>query len=135
MVESGPLAMGGRWQTSADFRHRHIADRSELAGGCLSLVTALIGTPWEIDLRGKVFFFEDVDEAPYGIDRMLSQLLATGQLQGCAGIVIGEHANCGPKEPGNTLGLEQVTLERLRMDVALRERLIPDMAAFLRTGT
>jgi muramoyltetrapeptide carboxypeptidase len=80
----------------------------ELAGGCLSLVVALIGTPWEIDLRGKIFFFEDVDEEPYGIERMLSQLIATGQLQGCAGIVIGEHANCAPKGPGNTLGLEQV---------------------------
>ncbi len=80
----------------------------ELAGGCLSLVVSLIGTPWEIDLRGKVFFFEDVDEEPYGIDRMLSQLLATGQLQRCAGIVIGEHANCAPKGPGNSLGLEQV---------------------------
>ena len=80
----------------------------ELAGGCLSLIVSLIGTPWELDLRGKVFFFEDVDEEPYGIDRMLSQLIATGQLQRCAGIVIGEHANCKPKGPGNTLGLGQV---------------------------
>src|SRR5258708_39765085 len=53
----------------------------ELVGGCLSLVMALIGTPWEIDLRGKIFFFEDVHEEPYGVDRMLSQLIAAGQLQ------------------------------------------------------
>jgi muramoyltetrapeptide carboxypeptidase len=86
----------------------------ELAGGCLSLIVSLIGTPWEIDLRDKIFFFEDVDEEPYGIDRMLSQLIATGQLQQCAGIVIGEHANCSPKGPGNTLGLEQVFDDLIR---------------------
>jgi muramoyltetrapeptide carboxypeptidase len=86
----------------------------ELAGGCLSLVVSLIGTPWEIDLRDKIFFFEDVNEEPYAIDRMLSQLLAAGQLQRCAGIVIGEHADCGPKGPGNSLGLEQVFDDLIR---------------------
>lgn len=85
-----------------------------LAGGCLSLVVSLIGTPWEIDLREKLFFFEDVNEEPYAIDRMLSQLLAAGHLQGCAGIVIGEHADCRPKGGGNTLGLEEVFDDLLR---------------------
>lgn len=80
----------------------------ELAGGCLQLLTTLIGTPWEVDLRGKVFFFEDVHAQPYQIDRMLSHLIAAGKIQDCAGIVIGEHADCGPQGTGNTLGLEQV---------------------------
>jgi len=87
---------------------------ADIAGGCLSLIVALIGTPWEIDLRGKLFCFEDVHEEPYGIDRMLSQLIATGQLQQCAGIVIGEHADCSPKGPGNSLGLEQVFDDLIR---------------------
>ena len=81
---------------------------ADLAGGCLQLVVSLLGTPWEIDLRGKVFFFEDVHEEPYAIDRMLSQLIAAGKLQECAGIVIGEHADCAQKSPTNTIGLEQV---------------------------
>lgn len=86
----------------------------EIAGGCLSLLVALIGTPWEIDLRDKIFCFEDVHEEPYGIDRMLSQLIAAGQLQRCAGIVIGEHADCAPRGGGNSLGLEQVFDDLIR---------------------
>lgn len=85
-----------------------------IAGGCLSLIVSLIGTPWEIDLTDSIFCFEDVHEEPYGIDRMLSQLIAAGQLQRCAGIVIGEHADCAPKGPGNTLGLEQVFDDLIR---------------------
>ncbi|GAC1365087.1 MAG: LD-carboxypeptidase [Herpetosiphon sp.] len=85
-----------------------------LVGGCLALVTALLGTPWEIDLRGKIFFWEDVHAAPYQIDRMLSQLLAAGKIQECAGFVIGEHADCGAHSPGSTLGLEQVFDDLIR---------------------
>jgi muramoyltetrapeptide carboxypeptidase len=85
-----------------------------IAGGCLSLVVSLLGTPWEIDLRDTIFCFEDVHEEPYAVDRMLSQLIAAGQLQRCAGIVIGEHADCSPKGPGNTLGLEQVFDDLIR---------------------
>jgi muramoyltetrapeptide carboxypeptidase len=90
------------------------AVEGKIAGGCLSLIVSLIGTPWEIDLRDTIFCFEDVHEEPYGIDRMLSQLIAAGQLQRCAGIVIGEHADCSPKGPGNTLGLEQVFDDLIR---------------------
>ena len=85
-----------------------------LAGGCLSLLVSLIGTPWEVDLRDTIVFFEDVDEPPYAIDRMLSQLIAARKFDGCAGIVIGEHAECRPKEPGSTLGLEQVFDDLIR---------------------
>ncbi len=67
-----------------------------------------MGTPWEPDYRGKVLFFENVDENPARIERCLAQLLAAGCLQGVAGILIGEHHNCWPKQPGPTLGLERV---------------------------
>lgn len=83
-----------------------------LAGGCLSLVASLVGTPWEIDLRDTIFFFEDVNEPPYSIDRMLMQLLQAGKLQSCAGIVVGEHAGCEPRG-GNSLSLEQVFADLL----------------------
>lgn len=85
----------------------------ELVGGCLSLIVTLIGTPWEIDLRGKVFFFEDVHEEPFRVDRMLSQLIAAGKLRECAGIVIGEHAECAPKGP-TSLSLEEVFDDLIR---------------------
>ncbi len=55
-----------------------------------------------------------MNEPPYAIDRMLTQLLAAGKLQGCAGIVVGEHADCRPRGPGNSLSLEQVFDDLLR---------------------
>ncbi len=88
--------------------------QGRLVGGCLSLLVALLGTPWEVDTRDAILFFEDVDAEPYQIDRMLAQLLLAGKLQQCAGIVIGEHANCEPKGSGHTLGLAQVFDDLIR---------------------
>lgn len=85
-----------------------------LAGGCLSLIVSLLGTPWELDLRDTILFFEDVHEAPYRIDRMLTQLLAAGQLDQSAGIVIGEHVGCAADDPTSSLSLEQVFDDLLR---------------------
>jgi muramoyltetrapeptide carboxypeptidase len=77
-----------------------------LAGGCLTLLSALAGTPLQVDFAGRICFFEEVHESAYAIDRALSQLLAAGCLEGCRGIAIGEHTDV-PDE-GPTLGLEQV---------------------------
>jgi muramoyltetrapeptide carboxypeptidase len=85
-----------------------------LLGGCLSLLVSLIGTPWELDLDGAIFFFEDVNEEPYRLDRMLAQLVASGRLQRCAGIVVGEHADCRAAGGGSTLGVEQVFDDLIR---------------------
>lgn len=85
-----------------------------LVGGCLSLIVSLLGTPWAWNLRDKIFFFEDVGEQPYRIDRMLTQLLMAGLLAECAGIVIGEHVDCEPREPEKSLRLEQVFEDLLR---------------------
>jgi len=86
----------------------------ELVGGCLPLIISLMGTPWELDLRGKIFFFENVRRAPVEIDRMLVHLLLAGKLQECAGIVIGEHVECVPRSQGNTLSLEEVFDDLIR---------------------
>ncbi len=85
-----------------------------LVGGCLSLMVSLLGTPWAWDLRDKLVCFEDVGEQPYRIDRMLCQLIMAGGLTKCAGIVIGEHVDCDPREPAKSLHLEQVFDDLLR---------------------
>ena len=72
--------------------------RGRLIGGNLTLVSATLGTPYEIDTRGRILFIEDVGEEPYGIDRMLTQLRLAGKLAAAAGIVFGECAECGPRE-------------------------------------
>lgn len=87
--------------------------RGPLAGGCLTLLCALLGTPLEPDFVGKVVFFEDVDAQPYQIDRLLSQLLAAGKLQRSAGILVGEHVRCRATRPGPTLSLVQVLADLL----------------------
>jgi muramoyltetrapeptide carboxypeptidase len=77
-----------------------------LAGGCLTLLAALAGTPLQVDFAGRICFFEDVHEPPYRIDGALSQLLAAGCLDGCRGIAIGDHTQS--RMDGPSLGLEQV---------------------------
>ena len=72
--------------------------RGEMVGGNLSLVSALMGTPYQIDCRDKILFLEDVGEAPYSIDRMLGQLDLGGVLQQAKGIVFGKCEGCS----GNT---------------------------------
>jgi muramoyltetrapeptide carboxypeptidase len=61
-----------------------------LVGGNLSLVCALIGTRWQLDTKGKILFLEDVHEAPYRVDRMLTQLAQAGALAQASGIVFGD---------------------------------------------
>jgi muramoyltetrapeptide carboxypeptidase len=60
-----------------------------LVGGNLSLIAHLIGTPSEIETRGKILFLEDVGEYLYNIDRMFYQLKRSGKFKGLAGLVLG----------------------------------------------
>lgn len=65
-----------------------------LTGGNLALVASLVGTPWALQGNGKLIVLEDVDEAPYRIDRMLVQLRQAGTFEGCRGIVFGSSPTC-----------------------------------------
>ena len=63
--------------------------RGRLLGGNLTLICSTLGTPYAIDPTGAILLVEDVDEAPYRVDRALSQLRLAGILDGIAGAVIG----------------------------------------------
>ncbi len=65
-----------------------------LYGGCLSILVASLGTPYEIHTEGTILFLEDVAAKPYQIDRMLMQLKLAGKLNGVRGIVFGEMRDC-----------------------------------------
>lgn len=71
----------------------------DLVGGNLSLISALNGTPYEIDTKNKILFIEDVGEEPYRIDRMLTQLRLAGKFDEAAGIVFGKCAGCDSSGP------------------------------------
>lgn len=96
---------------SEDMSPLHIYTGGEatgpLVGGNLSLLVSMIGTPYEINTKGKILFIEDVGEEPYEVDGMLNQLKLAGKLSEVAGVAIGDFANAEAK--GNlTLTMEQV---------------------------
>ncbi len=69
-----------------------------LVGGNLSLIATLNGTPYDVSFKDKIVFIEDVDEAPYRIDRYFSQLRLANKLSEAAGFVLGYFTGCEPKD-------------------------------------
>ncbi len=104
-------------QTSAKTIRPGVAE-GRLVGGNLSVLCALIGTPWMPDLKSRILFLEDLEEAPYRVDRMLTHLLSAGLLQKVAGIAVGVMRNClDPKRAEFTefrQTVDDVLIERLR---------------------
>ena len=82
-----------------------------LFAGNLTVLTALVGTPYLPDLEGAVLLLEDVAERPYRLDRSLTTLLHSGALQGVRAVVLGQFSGCDPGPDGMTA--EQVLEERL----------------------
>jgi muramoyltetrapeptide carboxypeptidase len=66
----------------------------KLYGGCLSILVASLGTPYEIKTADTIFFLEDLGEKPYQIDRMLMQLKLGGFFQSVRGLVFGQMLDC-----------------------------------------
>lgn len=66
-----------------------------LVGGNLANLCHLIGTPFAACYRGCILFIEEIGEAPYRIDRMLTQMRLAGCLEGIAGVVLGAFKDCG----------------------------------------
>ena len=82
-----------------------------LVGGCLSLVSRLVGTPYLPSLDGAILLLEDVGEKPYAIDRMWTQLALAGVLDRIAGVVLGDLTGC--EEPGADYTAAEVVLDLL----------------------
>lgn len=69
-----------------------------LTGGCLSILAAALGTPYAPDTRGRLLFLEDINEKPYRVDRLLTQLRQAGLFDGVAGVLFGEMLGCEAEE-------------------------------------
>ena len=84
---------------SIDLTNCHIlkegSTEAKLAGGCLSLIVSSIGTPYELQTKDSILFFEDTGEKVYALDRMLTHLKNAGKLSGVKGIIVG---SLEPKE-------------------------------------
>jgi len=83
-----------------------------LYGGCLSMLVASLGTPYEIQTEDSILFIEDIAEKPYRLDRMLVQLRLAGKLEKVRGFVFGEMLDCLPPQ-GETYTLQQVIMRVL----------------------
>ena len=83
-----------------------------LYGGCLSMLVASLGTPFEIQTDNKILFIEDIGEKPFRIDRMLMQLKLAGKLEQVRGFIFGEMLDCLPPK-GETYTLQQVIVRIL----------------------
>jgi muramoyltetrapeptide carboxypeptidase len=116
---AGLLAMlaGDRagWNLSA----RHIIEpgtaEGVVVGGCLSVVVAMLGTSYELETSGRLLFLEDVNEKPYRVDRMLTQLRQAGKLESVAGVIFGEMPGCSA-EPNEAVTVRDVIREAFASD-------------------
>jgi muramoyltetrapeptide carboxypeptidase len=74
------------------------AATGRIVGGNLSLLTAALGSPYEIDTRGRILFIEEVHEYHYVMDRMLMSLDLSGKFRDAAGIILGTFHGCKAEE-------------------------------------
>ena len=91
-----------------------------LYGGCLSMLAASLGTPYEIRMQDSILFVEDIAAKPFQIDRMLMQLKLAGKLDRVRGIVFGEMLDCVQSSDQDYTLQEVITriVETLRVPVA-----------------
>lgn len=87
--------------------------KGKIVGGNLSIICSTIGTPYEINFKNNILLIEDVNENPYAVDRMLSQLISCGKLQQVCGIILGYFTDCTNKDSDFTI------------DELIKQKLVP----------
>ena len=106
------LSGAAEWEIGTDSGAKPlVAGKAEgiLYGGCLSILVAALGTPYDIHTEGTILFMEDLAAKPYQIDRMLMQLKLAGKLEEVRGIIFGEMLDCR-QIPTQDYTLEEVVL-------------------------
>jgi muramoyltetrapeptide carboxypeptidase len=88
--------------------------RGRLAGGNLTVLSAIVGSGYLPEWEGRILFIEDVEEKLYRIDRMLTQLSLAGILAKVRGVVFGNCSNCEPGEGYGSLTLEEILDDHLK---------------------
>jgi muramoyltetrapeptide carboxypeptidase len=109
------LCQGGHWQLGSEAGLRVLRPgraQGKFYGGCLSMLAASLGTPYEIRTEGTILFLEDVGVKPYQLERMLLQLRLAGKLDPVHGIVFGPMMDCVQPGAANDL-LDSVLLRVL----------------------
>ncbi|MDS0526844.1 LD-carboxypeptidase [Clostridium sp. SHJSY1] len=86
----------------------------KIVGGNLSMLCSALNTPYEVDIKNSILLIEDVDESPYAIDRMLTQLICNKKFKNCNGIFLGSFNGCTLSDYSKSLKLEEVFIDRLK---------------------
>ncbi len=116
------LIMYNAHETTSDIAYKPVTIRGgfakgQLVGGNLSLVSSLIGTPYDINTDGKIIFLEEVGEEPYRVDRMITQMIESGKFEKAAGVALGVFSDCvsKPSESGinSSFTVIEVLFDRL----------------------
>ena len=105
-----------RAETAPQFRPRTLRGgvaEGRLVGGNLSVLTALVGTPWAADFERSILFLEEIGEEPYRIDRMLTQLQQSQGLSRAAALLCGVFERCEPRGTEPSLSLAETLDEHL----------------------
>jgi muramoyltetrapeptide carboxypeptidase len=106
------LSQSSPWDVPLNIESTGLVDgegQGILYGGCLSILVASLGTPYELQTAGKLLFLEDLATKPYQIDRMLMQLKLGGYLKEVRGIIFGEMMDC-QQSPTQDYSLHEVIL-------------------------
>jgi muramoyltetrapeptide carboxypeptidase len=105
------------WQLGAEACLRTLKPghaKGKFYGGCLAMLVASVGTPYEIETQGTILFLEDIGVKPYQIERMLLQLRLAGKLDNVGGIIFGSMLDC--VQPGAPADLLDAVLLRTLAD-------------------
>lgn len=96
-----------------NFSNFHNAVQGRVIGGNLTLLCSTLGTKYEVNTDDKILFIEEVEEPPYKIDRMLTQLWLSGTLKKCKAVLLGQFTNCTLPHYERSLTLEEVITDRI----------------------
>lgn len=99
-----------------DFKDNYVINNKDasgvLMGGNLSTICSAMGTPYEINLTSSLLLLEEINENPYVIDRLISQLLLCKTIKKCKGILLGHFTNCDSTSP-NTFDIKELLIYKL----------------------
>lgn len=96
---------------SIKYNNNHFTGR--LMGGNLSMLCSALKTPYEINLDNSILLIEEINESPYVIDRLLTQLLFSSKLNKCKGIIIGHMTGCSLKDYTDSFTVKEIIEKRL----------------------
>lgn len=94
------------------FPYENNTVKGNIVGGNLSLICSTLSTEYEIPFKNNILFIEEVNESPYKVDRMLTQLYLSNKIKQCSGLIFGQFTGC---TDDNNVTIEEVLQEKIHL--------------------